>query len=140
MKRIKFEVIVTDNGVTITDRDRLFYNFAVKDGEMTDNLQCDIPKGTEEECVIRSRCMNIVRDLHIILGALNKGAFLGGKLPPPVVSKYAEAYLDPTGHDEDYRELLRRRDKETIEMMAKMFRNIEESKKNIKISHLSEKS
>ena len=44
MKRIKFEVIVTDNGVTITDRDRLFYNFAVKDGEMTDNLQCDVPK------------------------------------------------------------------------------------------------
>jgi hypothetical protein len=66
MKRIKFEVIVTDNGVTITDRDRLFYNFAVKDGEMTDNLQCDIPKGTEDECVIRSRCMDIVRDIMII--------------------------------------------------------------------------
>lgn len=66
MKRIKFEVIVTDNGVTITDRDRLFYNFAVKDGEMTDNLQCDIPKGIEDERVIRSRCMDIVRDVMII--------------------------------------------------------------------------
>lgn len=48
MKRMKFEVIVTDNGVTITDRDKLFYNFAVKDGEMTDNLQCDVPKGTKD--------------------------------------------------------------------------------------------
>lgn len=75
MKRIKFEVIVTDNGVTITDRDRLFYNFAVKDGEMTDNLQCDVPKGTEDESVIRSRCMDIVRGLWIILGTLNKVAF-----------------------------------------------------------------
>lgn len=89
MKRIKFEVIATDNGVTITDRDRLFYNFAVKDGEMTDNLQCDVPKDTKDECVIRSRCMNIVRDLQIILGTLNKDAFLGDKLPSPVVSKYA---------------------------------------------------
>lgn len=143
MKRIKFEVIVTDNGVTITDRDRLFYNFAVKDGEMTDNLQCDVPKGTEDECVIRSRCMDIVRDLHIILGILNKNAFKGGKLPPflpPFVTKYAEAYLDPTGHEEDYRELLRRGHKETIELAAEMFRNIEESKKYIKISHFSEKS
>lgn len=138
MKRIKFEVIVTDNGVTITDRDKLFYNFAVKDGEMTDNLQCDVPKGTEDERVIRSRCMDIVRDLQIILGTLNKDAFKEGKLPP-VASKYAEAYLDPTGHEEDYRELLRRGHKETIEMAAEMFRNIEESKKKIKISHLSEK-
>ena len=140
MKRIKFEVIVTDNGVTITDRDRLFYNFAVKDGEMTDNLQCDVPKDTEDECVIRSRCMDIVRDLQIILGTLNKDAFLGGKLPPPVVSKYAEAYLDPTGHEEDYRELLRRANKETVKLAAEMFRNIEESKKYIKITPLSEKS
>lgn len=67
MKRIKFEVIVTDNGVTITDRDRLFYNFAEKDGEMKDNLQCDMPKGTEDECVIRSRCMDIVRDVMVII-------------------------------------------------------------------------
>jgi hypothetical protein len=99
---------------------------------MTDNLQCDVPKGTEDECVIRSRCLDIVRDLRIILGTLNKNALKGGNLPPFVASKYAEAYLDPTGHEEDYRELLRRRDKETIEMMAKMFRNIEESKKKIK--------
>lgn len=128
MKRIKFEVIVTDNGVTITDRDRLFYNFAVKDGEMTDNLQCDIPKGTEDERVIRSRCQNIVRDLLIIDRTLEGK----NEKPQPIVSRYAEAYLDPIGHEEDYRELLRRRDKETIEMMTEMFRNIEESKKNIK--------
>lgn len=140
MKRIKFEVIVTENGVTITDRDKLFYNFAVKDGEMTDNLQCDVPKGTEDERVIRSRCMDIVRDLQIILGTLNKDAFKGGKLPPPVVPKNAEAYIDPTGHEEDYSELLRRGHKETIELAAEMFRNIEESKKYIKISPLSEKS
>lgn len=128
MKRIKFEVIVTDNGVTITDRDRLFYNFAVKDGEMTDNLQCDIPKGTERECVIRSRCQNIVRDLLIIDRTLEGN----NEKPQPFISKYAEAYIDPTGHEEDYRELLRRGHKETIEMMAAMFRNIEESKKKIK--------
>lgn len=133
MKRIKFEVIVTDSGVTITDRDRLFYNFAVKDGEMTDNLQCDVPKGTEDECVIRSRCMDIVRDLLIIDRTLNEKQ-------QPVVSEYAEAYIDPTGHEEDYRELLRRGHKETIQLAAEMFRNIEESKKYIKISPLSEKS
>ena len=133
MKRIKFEVIVTDNGVTITDRDRLFYNFAVKDGEMTDNLQCDVPKGTEDECVIRSRCMDIVRDLHIILGNLNKNAFKGGNLPP-FVPKYAEAYIDPTGHEEDYRELLRRGHQETVKLAAEIFRNIEESKKYIKMN------
>lgn len=133
MKRIKFEVIVTDNGVTITDRDRLFYNFAVKDGEMTDNLQCDIPKGTEDECVIRSRCMDIVRDLLIIDRTLNEKQ-------QHVVSEYAEAYLDPTGHEQDYRELLRRGHQETVKLAAEMFRNIEESKKYIKISPLSEKS
>lgn len=133
MERIKFEVIVTDNGVTITDRDRLFYNFAVKDGEMTDNLQCDIPKGTEDERVIRSRCMDIVRDFMIIDRTLNEK-------PQPVVSKFAEAYLDPIGHEEDYRELLQRGHKETIEIATEMFRNIEESKKYIKISPLSEKS
>ena len=72
MERIKFEVIVTDNGVTITDRDRLFYNFAVKDGEMTDNLQCDIPKGTEDERVIRSRCMDIVRNVMVIDRTMNE--------------------------------------------------------------------
>ena len=83
--------------------------------------------------------MDIVRDLQIILGTLNKDAFKEGKLPP-VASKYAEAYLDPTGHEEDYRELLRRGHKETIELAAEMFRNIEESKKYIKISHFSEKS
>lgn len=136
MKRIKFEVIVTDNGVTITDRDRLFYNFAVKDGEMTDNLQCDVPKGTEDECVIRSRCMNIVRDVMVIDRTLEEK----NEKPQPIVSRYAEAYLNPTGHEEDYRELLRRGHKETIEMMAEMFRNIEESKKKIKISSFSEKS
>ena len=87
MKRIKFEVIVTDNGVTITDRDRLFYNFAVKDGEMTDNLQCDIPKGTEDECVIRSRCMNIVRDVMIIDRALNEKQ-------QPIASKYDSLLFD----------------------------------------------
>lgn len=130
---MKFEVIVSDNGVTITDRDRLFYNFAVKDGEMTDNLQCDVPKGTEDECVIRSRCMDIVRDLLIIDRTLNEKQ-------QPVVSEYAEAYIDPTGHEEDYRELLRRGHKETIQLAAEMFRNIEESKKYIKISPLSEKS
>ena len=81
MKRIKFEVIVTDNGVTITDRDRLFYNFAVKDGEITDNLQCDIPKGTEDECVIRSRCMDIVRDVMVIIDrTLSKNSTLSEKI------------------------------------------------------------
>lgn len=81
MKRIKFEVIVTDNGVTITDRDKLFYNFAVKDGEMTDNLQCDIPKGTEDECVIRSRCMDIVRDVMVIIDrTLSKNSTLSEKV------------------------------------------------------------
>lgn len=79
MKRIKFEVIVTDNGVTITDRDKLFYNFAVKDGEMTDNLQCDTPKGTEDERVIRSRCMDIVRDVMIIDRTLNENSTLSKK-------------------------------------------------------------
>lgn len=79
MKRIKFEVIVTDNGVTITDRDRLFYNFAVKDGEITDNLQCDVPKGTEDECVIRTRCMNIVRDVMIIDRTLKENSTLSKK-------------------------------------------------------------
>lgn len=128
MKRIKFEVIVTDNGVTITDRDRLFYNFAVKDGEMTDNLQCDIPKGTEDERVIRSRCMDIVRDLLIIDRTLNQNS-------QPVVSKYAELMFDPAiDYEEDYRELLRRGHKETIELAAEMFRNIEESKKHIKMN------
>jgi hypothetical protein len=80
MKRIKFEVIVTENGVTITDRDRLFYNFAVKNGEMTDNLQCDIPKGTEDERVIRSRCMEIVRDVMVIIDrTLSKNSTLSEK-------------------------------------------------------------
>lgn len=134
MKRIKFEVIVTDNGVTITDRDKLFYNFAVKDGKMTDNLQCDVPKGTEDECVIRSRCMDIVRDLLIIDRTLNQNS-------QPVVSKYAELMFDPAiDYEEDYRELLQRGHKETIQLAAEMFRNIEESKKYIKISSLSEKS
>ena len=79
MKRIKFEVIVTDNGVTITDRDRLFYNFAVKDGEMTDNLQCDVPKGTEDERVIRTRCQEIVRDVMIIDRTLKENSTLSEK-------------------------------------------------------------
>ena len=79
MKRIKFEVIVTDNGVTITDRDRLFYNFAVKDGEMTDNLQCDVPKGTEDECVIRTRCMDIVCNVMVINYALKENSPLSEK-------------------------------------------------------------
>lgn len=80
MKRIKFEVTVSDNGVTITDRDRLFYNFAVKDGEMTDNLQCDVPKGTEDECVVRSRCMDIVRDIMIIDRTLKENSTLSEKV------------------------------------------------------------
>lgn len=79
MKRIKFEVIVTDNGVTITDRDRLFYNFAVKDGEMTDNLQCDVSKDTEDERVIRSKCMDIVRDVVIIDRTLKENSTLSEK-------------------------------------------------------------
>ena len=80
MKRIKFEVIVTDNGVTITDRDRLFYNFAVKDGGMTDNLQCDVPKGTEDECVIRTRCQEIVRDVMIIDRTLRENSTFSKKV------------------------------------------------------------
>lgn len=79
MKRIKFEVIVTDNGVTITDRDRLFYNFAVNNGEMTVNLQCDVPKDTEDECVIRSRCMEIVRDFMVIDRTMNENSTLSEK-------------------------------------------------------------
>lgn len=79
MKRIKLEVIVTDNSVTITDRDRLFYNFAVKDGEMTDNLQCDVPKGTEDECVIRTRCQEIVRDVMIVARTLKENSHLSEK-------------------------------------------------------------
>ena len=87
MKRIKFEVIVTDNGVTITDMDRLFYNFAVKDGEMTDNLQCDIPKGTEDECVIRTRCQEIVRDFMVIDRTMNENSL-------PALSKYGSLLFD----------------------------------------------
>ena len=128
MKRIKFEVIVTDNGVTITDRDRLFYDFAVKDSEMTDNLQCDVPKGTEDECVIHSRCIDIVRDLWIILGTLNKDAFKDGKLPKPIVSKYAELLFDPSIDYEEYRELQRRGNEKLAEEATEMLRSIEESR------------
>lgn len=56
MERIKFEVIVTDNGVTITDRDRLFYNFAVKDGEMT-KIDSDAMRVVSRACEIA--CNNV---------------------------------------------------------------------------------
>jgi hypothetical protein len=57
----------------------LFYNFAVKDGEMTDNLQCDVPKGTQDERVIRSRCMDIVRDVMVIDRTLKENSHISEK-------------------------------------------------------------
>lgn len=59
MKRLKFEVIVTDNGVTITDRDRLFYNVSTIDGERKENLQCRLDKDSFAYEMLNNECNDI---------------------------------------------------------------------------------
>lgn len=68
---------------------------------MTDNLQCDVPKGTEDERVIRSRCMDIVRSVMVIIDrTMNENS-------RPVVSDYAELMFDPAIDYEEFVEILR---------------------------------
>ena len=136
MKRIKFEVIVTDNGVTITDRDRLFYNISATECGMIENLQCDYDNSSFVYEMLSHSCNVIATEFEDLVSILEGN----NEKPQPVVSKYAEVLFDPASDYESYRELLRRGHKETIEIAAEMFSNIEESKKNIKISHLNEKS
>jgi hypothetical protein len=59
MKRIKFEVIVTDNGVTITDRDRLFYNISATECGMKENLQCRLNKDSFAYEMLNNECNDI---------------------------------------------------------------------------------
>lgn len=59
MKRTKFEVIVTDNGVTITDRDWLFYNIIATECGMKENLQCRFNKDSFVYEILNNECNDI---------------------------------------------------------------------------------
>ena len=120
MKRIKFEVIVTDNGVTITDRDRLFYNISATECGMKENLQCDYDNNSFVYEMLSHSCNVIATEFEDLVSILEGN----NEKPQPVVSKYAEVLFDPASDYESCRELLRRGHKETIEIAAEMFRNI----------------
>ena len=131
-----FHVRVWDNDVFIHDK----YNLDYASMAEMEGFQCNYREGTKEYADLRRVCGEIAEKFKELGALLKENSSKGGNLPTQNVPKYAEAYIDPTGHEEDYRELLRRGHKETIELAAEMFRNIEESKKYIKISPLSEKS
>lgn len=79
MRRIKFEVIVTDNGVTITDRDKLFYNASTTDNEEKGNLQCDINKESFAYEMLTHECSVLAMTFKNLLYTLKENSHLSEK-------------------------------------------------------------
>lgn len=70
MKRIKFEVIVTDNGVTITDRDKLFFNISATECGMKENLQCDYDNNSFVYEMLNHSCNVIASEFEDLVSTL----------------------------------------------------------------------